>query len=114
MTLAATARFWPDQLGPLARHTAGVPAAEDVSRTRTVRTGTSCSAVVAGAVGAVVGAAQAGVVTGLPSKNDVQPRAPSHVSEMWMWLRWQYVSYAGVARAGLLWQSNSSDQPVVP
>ena len=89
ITFAATARFWPDQLGPLARHSTGVPAAVDVSSTRTARTGTSCSEVAAGAVGAVVGAVQTGVVSGLPSKKDVQPRAPSHVSEMWMWLRWQ-------------------------
>ncbi len=52
--------------------------------------------------------AQYGPSIGVPSQKDDRPLAPSHVSEMWMWLRWQVVSLPG---AGVAKQPLSSVQP---
>ena len=67
VTFAATARFCPVQLGPLARQTSGTPAPVEVSRTRVARTATSCRAAGAGVAGVAVGAVQIGVVSAVPS-----------------------------------------------
>ena len=51
---------------------------------------------------------QYGPSIAVPSQNDVRPLAPSHVNEMWMWLRWQVVSMPSL---GVAKQPLSSVQP---
>ena len=91
------------------RHRSGTPSALRVPSTLTGSTGImSAARPPSGMLADERAGLQYGPSIGVPSQNDVRPLAPSQVSEMWMWLRWQTVSLPSL---GVAKQPLSSVQP---